>query len=246
MPSRPPPIRPKWAFVDLVQISVKGYHTASAAKMCVPMVGPDTYVLSVQNGLKNLQRIAEIGGPREGHRRRDGAQRHAFEPHLDQVQRRRGWHLHRSVRRARRSRRGATGRRCSTPSGFETHLIHGDVRIPLWRKLLANISCNAVAALTGFTGRQLVEFEPTNELIRALAEETAEVARAQGFEFAELEHRRRFRHPRAVRSGRQQDLHAAGYRGGAAHRDRHAQPGRGGAGRGVRRRHSPQLGDRHT
>ena len=73
-------------------------------------------------------------------------------------------------------------------AGFETHLIHGDVRIPIWRKLLANISCNAVAALTGFTGRQLVEFEPTNELIRALAEETAEVASAQGFEFAELEY----------------------------------------------------------
>jgi 2-dehydropantoate 2-reductase len=71
--------------------------------------------------------------------------------------------------------------------GFETHLIKGDVRIPIWRKLIANVSCNAVAALTGFTGRQLVEFDPTNELIRALAEETADVARAQGLEFAELD-----------------------------------------------------------
>ncbi|HZK48385.1 MAG TPA: ketopantoate reductase C-terminal domain-containing protein, partial [Thermoleophilia bacterium] len=74
-----------------------------------------------------------------------------------------------------------------TAAGIPTNRIAGDVRIPIWRKLLANVSCNAVAALTGFTGRQLVEFQPTNDLIRALAEETAEVARAQGFDFAELE-----------------------------------------------------------
>ena len=48
--------------VDLVQISVKGYHTSSAAELARPMVGPDTYVLSLQNGLKNLQRIAEVLG----------------------------------------------------------------------------------------------------------------------------------------------------------------------------------------
>lgn len=172
--------------VDLVQISVKGYHTSSAAELARPMVGPDTYVLSLQNGLKNLQRIAEVLGRNKviggvtahsamplGHTlikyngglggiyigRYDGAD----DPRLPELV-----ELFNKV-------------------GFETHLIKGDVRIPIWRKLIANVSCNAVAALTGFTGRQLVEFEPTNQLIRALAEETADVARAQGLEFAELD-----------------------------------------------------------
>ena len=48
--------------VDLVQVSVKGYHTTSAARSALPMIGPNTYVLSLQNGLTNLQRIAEVVG----------------------------------------------------------------------------------------------------------------------------------------------------------------------------------------
>ena len=173
--------------VDLVQISVKGYHTSSAAELALPMIGPATRVLSVQNGLKNLRRIADVVGKEKVI---GGVTAHSAMPLAHNVIKYNG---------------GVGGIYIGrydgmddpwllqlvdlfNAAGFETHLIHGDVRIPIWRKLLANISCNAVAALTGFTGRQLVEFEPTNRLIRALAEETAEVARAQGFDFAELEY----------------------------------------------------------
>jgi len=173
--------------VDLVQISVKGYHTASAAKMCVPMVGPRTYVLSVQNGLKNLQRIAESVGREKVI---GGVTAHSAMPLSHTLIKYNGGLGGIYIGRFDGQDDIGVERLVEVfnATGFETHLIHGDVRIPLWRKLLANISCNAVAALTGFTGRQLVEFEPTNELIRALAEETAEVAAAQGFEFAELEY----------------------------------------------------------
>lgn len=173
--------------VDLVQISVKGYQTSAAAELARPLVGANTYVLSLQNGLKNLRRIADVlptaivvggvtahsamplgpnvikyngglGGISVG--RFDGADDPGLQLLIDAF----------------------------TAAGIPTNRIAGDVRIPIWRKLLANVSCNAVAALTGFTGAQLIEFTPTNELIRALAEETAEVAVAQGFDFAELEH----------------------------------------------------------
>jgi 2-dehydropantoate 2-reductase len=172
--------------VDLVQISVKGYHTTSAAELARAMVGPDTYVLSLQNGLKNLQRIAAVVGPDKVI---GGVTAHSAMP------------LSHTLIKYNGGMGGIyIGRYDGTDDprlpelvelfnkvGFETHLIKGDVRIPIWRKLIANVSCNAVAALTGFTGRQLVEFDPTNELIRALAEETADVARAQGLEFAELD-----------------------------------------------------------
>lgn len=173
--------------VDLVQISVKGYQTSAAAELARPLVGAHTYVLSLQNGLKNLRRIADVlpeaivvggvtahsamplgpnvikyngglGGISIG--RFDGVDDPGLQLIIDAF----------------------------TAAGIPTNRIAGDVRIPIWRKLLANVSCNAVAALTGFTGAQLVGFLPTNELIRALAEETAEVAHAQGFDFAELEH----------------------------------------------------------
>jgi len=173
--------------VDLVQISVKGYHTSAAAKMVVPMVGPHTYVLSVQNGLKNLQRIAEWVGQEKVI---GGVTAHSAMPLSHTLIKYNGGLGGIYIGRYDSQDDPGVERLVEVfnSAGFETHLIHGDVRIPLWRKLLANISCNAVAALTGFTGRQLVEFEPTNELIRALAEETAEVASAQGFEFAELEY----------------------------------------------------------
>jgi 2-dehydropantoate 2-reductase len=173
--------------VDLVQVCVKGYHTASAAQLSLPMVGPETYVLSVQNGLKNLRRIADVVGDEKV---LGGVTAHSAMPLSATVIKYNGGmggiYLGRYD--------GAEDPRLPelidifNSAGFETHLVKGDVRIPIWRKLLANVSCNAVAALTGFTGRQMQQFEPTNQLIRALAKETAEVARAQGFEFAELEH----------------------------------------------------------
>ncbi|MCZ7663652.1 MAG: 2-dehydropantoate 2-reductase [Thermoleophilia bacterium] len=173
--------------VDLVQISVKGYHTSSAAALALPMIGPGTRVLSVQNGLKNLRRIAEVVGKEKVI---GGVTAHSAMPLAHNVIKYNG-----GLGGIYIGRYDGAGdpwllelADLFNAAGFETHLIQGDVRIPIWRKLLANISCNAVAALTGFTGRQLVEFEPTNRLIRALAEETAEVARAQGFEFAELEY----------------------------------------------------------
>lgn len=48
---------------DLVIIAVKGYHTRSAIESALPMIGESTIVLSVQNGLGNLEIIAETVGP---------------------------------------------------------------------------------------------------------------------------------------------------------------------------------------
>ncbi|WP_172683860.1 ketopantoate reductase family protein [Desulfosarcina cetonica] len=48
---------------DVVMVAVKGYHTRSAIKGALPMIGKDTAILSVQNGLGNLEVIAEAVGP---------------------------------------------------------------------------------------------------------------------------------------------------------------------------------------
>lgn len=49
---------------DLVISFVKCYHTAAAIKLALPMIGPQTRVLSLQNGWGNAERIAEMV-PRE-------------------------------------------------------------------------------------------------------------------------------------------------------------------------------------
>ena len=171
--------------MDLVQISVKGYHTESATKMALPMIGPDTYVMSVQNGLGNLNVIAKhvsgdrvvggvtahsamalgynkikynggVGGVRIG--RYDGE----HDPKLNNIV------------------------QTLNNAGFETEIIEGNILTPIWRKLLANVACNCVAAITGFTGNQLIGCEETNQLIRELAVETYEVAKAQGLHFKDI------------------------------------------------------------
>jgi 2-dehydropantoate 2-reductase len=48
--------------VDLVLVFVKCYHTAKAVHSALPLLGPNTTVLSLQNGWGNGPRIAEITG----------------------------------------------------------------------------------------------------------------------------------------------------------------------------------------
>lgn len=49
--------------VDLVLFCVKTYDTDAAAAQVRPLVGPDTVVLSVQNGIDSAERIARVVGP---------------------------------------------------------------------------------------------------------------------------------------------------------------------------------------
>ncbi len=48
--------------VDLVLFSVKGYDTEAAAEKTRPLVGPETVVLSVQNGVDNEEKLARVLG----------------------------------------------------------------------------------------------------------------------------------------------------------------------------------------
>ena len=48
--------------VDLVIVLVKSFHTASAMQAAIALVGPDTVVLSLQNGLGHEDILADIVG----------------------------------------------------------------------------------------------------------------------------------------------------------------------------------------
>lgn len=49
--------------VDLVLFTVKSYDTETAASRLAPLIGDDTAVLSLQNGIDNEERIAAVVGP---------------------------------------------------------------------------------------------------------------------------------------------------------------------------------------
>lgn len=179
--SDPAAVGPK----DLVMVCVKGYHTRSAIVSALPMVGPNTAVLSVQNGLGNLETLAEVVGPERviggitAHSGMpvgmneiryvgglgpllvigpyDGVSRPGFENLVVQLQ-----HV-----------------------GLDVHRVT-DINAVIWKKLIANVATNVVAALTGLTGAQAVQHEPTVTMIRGLANELAQVARAKGLDLPEL------------------------------------------------------------
>ncbi len=171
---------------DVVMVAVKGYHTRSAIESAKPMIGEDTIVLSVQNGLGNLETIADVVGadrvvggitahsgmPVSMNEVRyvgglgpllvigpyDGVVRPTFEKMVMQFQ----------------------------SAGLDVH-VAPDINTVIWKKLIANVSTNVVAALTGLTGGVAPQHEPTVKIIDALCRELAQVARAKGIDFPELD-----------------------------------------------------------
>lgn len=47
---------------DIIFLTVKSYDTKTAARAALPMLGPDTAIVSMQNGLGNVETLAEIAG----------------------------------------------------------------------------------------------------------------------------------------------------------------------------------------
>ena len=171
---------------DVVMIAVKGYHTRSAIKSAMPLIRDDTIVLSVQNGLGNLEVIAEAVGPERvvggitAHSGMpvsmnevryvgglgpllvigpyDGVSRPGFKNMVEQFQ----------------------------AAGLDVHTT-ADINSVIWKKLIANVSTNVLAALTGLTGNIAVKHEPSVKIIEALSQELSRVARAKGIDFPELD-----------------------------------------------------------
>ncbi|AIY89820.1 ketopantoate reductase family protein [Geoglobus acetivorans] len=171
--------------VDLVQISVKGYATEPATKNALPMIGKDTMVLSVQNGLVH-DIISNIVGREKVIA---GITAHSGMPVSPNVIRYVGGYgplltigkydknpderFNWVVEELRK-----TG---------EEILVVDDIEPIIWKKLVANVACNPVAAITGMTSVEALACENSRELIKILAEEVVAVAKARGIYFEEME-----------------------------------------------------------
>lgn len=171
---------------DLVMVCVKGYHTASAVRDARPLIGPETLVLSVQNGLGNLETIAEAVGPE---RVIGGITAHSGMPvGMNEVRYVGGLGPLLVIGPYDGVERPGFGRLVEAlrGAGLDVHAV-ADINAVIWKKLIANVATNCVAALTGMTGGHAVQHSPTVELIRGLAAELAQVARAKGIRVAELD-----------------------------------------------------------
>lgn len=162
--------------VDLVIVQVKGRYTDAAARSARPLVGPDTVVLTLQNGWGNVERLQDILGAScvmagislhsggliaPGHIKHSGLGQTVI-GELD----------------------GAAGARTHAvakllaPAGRIT--ISDNIRKDIWTKLALNCCCLAACSMLRFRSGLMIELENASALMQATAREVVSVARAAG------------------------------------------------------------------
>jgi len=162
---------------ELVLVCVKSYDTVAAARALRPVVGPETVVLSLQNGVENESILADVLGlpPLLVGLTRIGVELTAPAT------------VHYTGRgeilfgepdgtESPRARRIAEAFRTA---GLP-HQLRRDVLVVAWEKLAWNAGFNAVTTLTSATVGEALDLPASRELIRVAMEETDAVAAALG------------------------------------------------------------------
>lgn len=168
--------------MDLIVLAVKAADVTVGARQALPMLGPATPVLTIQNGLGSAETVAGIVGAQRvavGIASGFGASRVA------------PGHVHHNAMRAMRF--GAhsslphatveTIARAWTDAGFDAAAVT-DIAAMQWEKLICNAAYSAPCALTGMTVGQVMDDPEMAPVSRAAATEAWTVARASGIAVA--------------------------------------------------------------
>lgn len=168
--------------MDLIVLAIKAADVTVGARQALPMLGPATPVLTIQNGLGSAETVAGIVGAERvavGIASGFGASRVA------------PGHVHHNAMRAMRF--GAhsslphatveTIARAWTDAGFDAAAVT-DIAAMQWEKLICNAAYSAPCALTGMTVGQVMDDPEMAPVSRAAASEAWTVARASGIAVA--------------------------------------------------------------
>ena len=163
--------------VDLVILCVKSPDTFEAARNASPLLGPDTGVLTLQNGLGNIEAIEQAVGPGRafGGTTSMGA----------------------TVLAPNRIRHAGWGETIiGEPTGNKTARVESILEVfaragleasytdnlpgLLWSKLIINVGINALTALTRIHNGRLIDHEGTRTVMKMAVGEAVQVAQALG------------------------------------------------------------------
>lgn len=163
--------------VDLVLICVKSGDTKEAAEDARDIVGPATAVLTLQNGLGNVEKLQSVLGKEcvLGGTTAMGATvlavnriRHA------------GWgETVIGAPDGTRTPKSEKVLELFRRAGIDVSFTH-DLEGLLWSKLLINVGINALTALTRLHNGDLLHYQGTRTVMRQAVEEAWRVARAKG------------------------------------------------------------------
>jgi 2-dehydropantoate 2-reductase len=159
---------------DLAIVCVKSYDTKSAIDRFKPLFSDNTQVMTLQNGIGNIEIIGEAIGPDNV----IGGVTNLGATWLD-------------VGKIRFAGKGETIigridgktlvmmraiRELLNKSGLETK-ISGDIRGLLWSKLIVNVGINALTAITRLNNGMLLEYEGSRKILRQAVTEAVKVAK---------------------------------------------------------------------
>ncbi|MCF8001606.1 MAG: ketopantoate reductase family protein [Halanaerobiales bacterium] len=166
--------------VDLVIIFVKSIYTEDAVTQNLSIINEDTKVLSLQNGIGNIEKIAAnvdknniIAGTTSHGATLLGPGRikHAGEgdTHIGSIE---GDNIQK-VQKVKKVLEEA---------GFVTKTSDNVLKL-IWDKLLINIGINALTAILKIKNGQIVEYKESEDLLKMLVNEAIDVAEKKGLKF---------------------------------------------------------------
>jgi 2-dehydropantoate 2-reductase len=164
--------------VDLVFIAVKTYQTTAAVKAAMPVIGEQTWILSTQNGVGNVEQISAalgcnriLSGITFHSIQHTGPNRLRYRTGIKPIQ-------IAPIDGKITAKVAAIGDAFNA-AGLKTQVVH-NIDHAIWRKLLHNAVVNPVSALTGMSCSEMLEDDDLQVLMRTLCEEIIAVMRARG------------------------------------------------------------------
>lgn len=164
---------------DAVLVMVKYHQTVAAVQAAAAMIGPDTTIVTLQNGLGNVEQIAaaypknrvvyglttltcEMTGPGEI----EASYSNRGETYL--------WP-------ADEAPNEAIGTLCTIlNAGGINAVLAPDIAFRIWKKLIVNCCLNTMCAITGLPVGKLIDQQDSWPLLDAVAAEISTVALAKG------------------------------------------------------------------
>ena len=164
--------------VDFVLFCVKAYDNAAAAEQIRPLIGPETVVLSVQNGIDNEEQIGKVVGPEHVLGCVSYVSSTIKSPGVIAQTGGPGTLVFGEMQGGPSARTEAL--QSTLQNSGITAELHSDIQVALWQKFLGICGVNGITALTRLPMGEIVACKETHNLMRGTMQEVEKVARASG------------------------------------------------------------------
>jgi len=187
------------AEAELILVCVKAYQTEAALLKVAPYLSAEARVLTLQNGLGNLEALAKACGAGRvwagvtaqgatelglGHIRHAGSGDTVFGAAFGSAD----------------EKRLAEAAELFTAAGLNSR-VETDVQALIWSKLIVNIGINPLTAVTRLRNGQLLEYPGSVGVMEQLVKEAVDVARSSGIRLLYPDPLERVREVARVTSG---------------------------------------------